>query len=147
MKAPRNKTIDLSVKDGKEYLDRCLTLKDAVRKDQIKDRVIRGDFFKATSLLPSGFADLVIADPPYNLDKTFSSAKFSRMDDDEYGAYTESWVKLIRPFMKDTATIYVCCDWKSIYPFSEISYLNSSVIYAPPKMEGHPTFRFVHHLL
>ena len=37
MKAPRNKTIDLSVKDGKEYLDRCLTLKDAVRKDQIKD--------------------------------------------------------------------------------------------------------------
>lgn len=113
MKAPRNKTIDLSVKDGKEYLDRCLTLKDAAKKDQIKDRVIRGDFFKASSLLPSGFADLVIADPPYNLDKTFSSAKFSRMDDDEYGAYTESWVKLIRPFMKDTATIYVCCDWKS----------------------------------
>jgi len=113
MKAPRNKTIDLSVKDGKEYLDRCLILKDAAKKDQIKDRIIRGDLFRTASLLPSGFADLVIADPPYNLDKTFSSVKFSRMDDDEYRAYTESWVKLVRPFMKETATIYVCCDWKS----------------------------------
>ena len=60
MKAPRNKTIDLSVKDGKEYLDRCLTLKDAVRKDQIKDRtagqgplvlVTRGRFLESDGRL------------------------------------------------------------------------------------------------
>ncbi len=113
MKAPRNKTIDLTVEDGKEYLEKCITLKDAAGEEQIKDQVIRGDFFKTAPLLPDGFADLVIADPPYNLDKTFSSVHFSRMDDDEYGAYTESWVQLVKPLMKDTASIYVCCDWKS----------------------------------
>ena len=85
MKAPRNKTIDLSVKDGKEYLDRCLILKDAAKKDQIKDRIIRGDLFRTASLLPSGFADLVIADPPYNLDKTFSSVKFTFQNNSRCG--------------------------------------------------------------
>ena len=112
MKAHRNKTIDLTVEEGKEYLEKCLSLKGSAAEDQITDTVIRGDLFETAPFLPDGFADLVIADPPYNLNKTFSSARFSIMDDGEYEAYTESWVKLVKPLMKDTASIYVCCDWK-----------------------------------
>ena len=63
--------------------------------------------------LPSGFVDLLIADPPYNLDKDFNGRKFKKTTDDLYIEYTESWIEKIIPLLKPTATIYVCCDWKS----------------------------------
>jgi len=64
-------------------------------------------------LLPRGFADLVIADPPYNMNKAFGENTFHRLSDSEYYDYTRRWLALVRPLMKDTGSIYVCCDWGS----------------------------------
>lgn len=113
MKADRNKTIDMSVEEGGEYLERCITVSEKVNLDTVLDRTILGDTFETLRLLPEKSVDLLIVDPPYNLDKNFHGNKFNKTSDELYEEYTENWVSLVTPLLKDTATIYVCCDWQS----------------------------------
>ena len=94
MKAPRNKTIDVSAESGKAYLEMCVP--EAEISKNMTDCVIVGDMFSASVRLPGGFADLMIADPPYNLDKNFGTDKFKKTSDEDYEAYTEKWVKIGR---------------------------------------------------
>ncbi len=112
-KAGRNKTIDISVEDGREYLDRCVTAESALTLPDFLDKTIRGDCLEVMSYLPTGFVDLLIADPPYNLDKNFNGSRFRKTTDEEYLEYTKSWLEKAIPLLKPTATIYVCCDWQS----------------------------------
>lgn len=112
-KASRNKTIDISVDEGKSYLEKCITLKSKADAESITDKTINGDTFDILPLLPEKFVDLLIVDPPYNIDKNFGGNKFKKTSDELYAEYTESWIKLVLPLLKDDATIYVCCDWKS----------------------------------
>lgn len=113
MKAGRNRTIDLTVDEGRCYLERCISINKKASVDDITDKTISGDAFSVLPFLPEAFVDLMIVDPPYNLDKDFHGNKFKRTSDDDYIEYTESWVKLLLPLLKHTATIYVCCDWRS----------------------------------
>ena len=113
MKAARNKTIDISVEEGREYLERCLRLSAPAKAEEVLGRTLWGDSFELMALLPEGFVDLAIVDPPYNLDKNFGGNKFSRMGEEDYEAYTERWLSLLLPRMKKTGSIYVCCDWQS----------------------------------
>lgn len=113
MKADRNKTIDISIEEGKEYLDKCISIKNNVLLNDIINKTIHGDTFEVLKCLPEKFVDLLIVDPPYNLDKEFGGSKFKRMSDAEYYDYTEKWILSIEPLLKDNASIYVCCDWNS----------------------------------
>lgn len=113
MKAARNKTIDLSVDDGVKYLDKCISVKSATSVDNITNKTIIGDSFKVLPHLPKAFIDLMIVDPPYNLDKDFHGNKFKRTSEDAYELYTEEWIQKTLPLLKKSATVYVCCDWKS----------------------------------
>ena len=113
MKAARNKTIDLGVEDGRAYLDRCLRLDTPAALGDVLDRTICGDSFAVLPMLPRGFADLLIVDPPYNLSKDFHGLRFARMDDAAYAAYTARWLDLILPLLKPDGSVYVCCDWRS----------------------------------
>lgn len=113
MKSSRNKTIDISVEEGKTYLRKCISVKDNIDLENIINKTICGDTFEVLDFLPHDFVDLLIVDPPYNLDKEFGDGKFKKMSDDDYYNYTESWIKKILPLLKDTASIYVCCDWNS----------------------------------
>ena len=113
MKSERNKTIDLSVEEGREYLERCVSVTERAALSDVLDKTILGDSFAVLPLLPEKCVDLLIVDPPYNLDKTFGESGFSRMTDEEYAAYTEKWIALVTPLLKPDATIYVCCDWQS----------------------------------
>lgn len=113
MKSSRNKTIDMSVEEGKTYLRKCISVKDNIDIENIINKTICGDTFEVLDFLPHDFVDLLIVDPPYNLDKEFGGGKFKKMSDDDYYNYTESWIKKILPLLKDTASIYVCCDWNS----------------------------------
>jgi site-specific DNA-methyltransferase (adenine-specific) len=117
-KARNNRTIDISAKDAGRYLKRCLREED-ISTDKYKgikdiaDRIISGDSLEIMRHLPKDSVDLIIADPPYNLDKDYNGMKFSRMSDSEYAEYTKSWVELAVPLLKDSGTMYVCCDWRS----------------------------------
>ena len=113
MKADRNRTIDSTVEEGRHYLDRCIKLSEQQSLDEIIDKTINGDTFEVLSLLPKNSIDLLIVDPPYNLDKNYNGNKFKKTSDDLYEEYTEKWISLVKPLLKENATIYVCCDWKS----------------------------------
>ncbi len=113
MKAPRNKTIDISLQDGKNYLSRCICIKKNAPLTQVIDKTIQGDSLQVLKHLPKNTVDLLIADPPYNLQKNFHGQNFKRCSDEEYATYTNTWIKLIKPLLKEHASIYVCCDWQS----------------------------------
>jgi len=113
VKAERNKTIDITVEEGQHYLKRCVSVCSHTEISTILDKTIIGDTFSVVPFLPEKFVDLLIVDPPYNLDKDFHGNKHKKTSDDMYGEYTESWIKLIQPLLKENATIYVCCDWQS----------------------------------
>jgi len=112
-KAGRNKTIDISVEEGQRYLERCIAVEAPVDLDAVVDKTILGDAFSVLPLLPDKFVDLLIVDPPYNLDKDFNGKKFKKTSDDTYAEYTDQWIQLVLPKLKDHASIYVCCDWQS----------------------------------
>lgn len=113
-KADRNKTIDTPLAEGAAYLERCITV-DQKQEDisSLIDKTISGDMIKVCSLLPHKSVDLIIADPPYNLTKSFHGTTFSRKKDSDYEAYTRQWLEIVKPLLKEDGSIYVCCDWES----------------------------------
>ena len=113
-KAARNKTIDTPLSEGGDYLARCVCMEtptDSITK--LLDRTILGDSFVVLPLLPKACADLVIADPPYNLRKSYNGHTFARRTAEEYEDYTRRWLSLVSPLLKPEGSIYVCCDWES----------------------------------
>ena len=113
-KTPRNKTIDTPVAKGKRYIDRCITVKCPVQNIRsVIDKTIIGDTFSVMENLPEESFDLVIADPPYNLTKTFSGTRFSRKKDSDYEEYTRQWLSAVRSLLRPNGSIYVCCDWET----------------------------------
>lgn len=113
IKISRNKTIDINIEEGRNYLERCIHVSEPCSLDIITDKTIVGDTFATLSLLPEGFVDLLVVDPPYNLDKDFHGQKFKKTSDDAYEEYTEAWINKVEPLLKGNASIYVCCDWTS----------------------------------
>lgn len=111
-KSPRNKTLSLNPSEAKKYLGRCL-FADRPLPPLPADRTIVGDSFAVMEQLPKSFVDLAIVDPPYNLTKDYHGRRFTEIGDDEYAAYTESWIEKLQPLLKPDASLYVCCDWKS----------------------------------
>lgn len=81
MKSQRNKTLDMTVEEGYKYLERCIkceTIKCKIKVSDIIDKTINGDTFETLTLLPNNFVDLLIVDPPYNIDKDFHGNKFKK---------------------------------------------------------------------
>ena len=115
-KAPRNRTIDFSLKseEGKRYGKKIYRFqgKEAML-DEVLDQTILGDSLQVMEKLPKGFVDLLIVDPPYNLEKDYHGNKFKKEGQEEYRAYTQNWLEKVLPLLKPTASVYVCCDWKS----------------------------------
>lgn len=113
-KAPRNKTIDTPISEGAEYISRCIKIEEPISDiGLVLDHTVIGDTFVVSSLLPRESVDLIIADPPYNLTKSFNGSRFSKKKTEEYEEYTRRWLTLVSPLLKPTGSIYVCCDWES----------------------------------
>ena len=113
MKSKLNKTIDLTIEEGKVYLDRCIKVNSRFDVGGILDKTLLGDTFEILSLMPEKFIDLLIVGPPYNIDKDFHGNKFKKSADGIYEEYTKAWIERVLPLLKNTASVYVCCDWKS----------------------------------
>ena len=113
MKSSRNKTIDFSIEQGQEFLRRCKRIQSPASLKQIENSVLLGDTFEILPLLPQHFVDLMIVDPPYNLDKNFHGEIFHKQNSDAYHSYTIRWVEQLLPLLKPNASLYVCCDWRS----------------------------------
>jgi site-specific DNA-methyltransferase (adenine-specific) len=112
-RAERNRTISLTETETYYYLSKCIRSVSSDTLADITDAIILGDALEVVELLPTDYVDLLIVDPPYNLNKTFSSTSFKHMSDAEYAAFTENWILKAKPILKNTASIYVCCDWRT----------------------------------
>lgn len=112
-KAGRNKTIDTTLEQGAGYLARCITAQDIRTGVSALDKTVNGDMLEVSTLLPRKCADLIIADPPYNLRKQYDGTVFSKKRTDEYEDYTREWLTAVKPLLKPQGSIYVCCDWES----------------------------------
>ena len=108
----RNKTIDTGIEQGREYLLRCVR-REELHTAELRDKTIIGDMLDVCAEIPDAIADIIIADPPYNLTKTFSETKFSRQSEREYEEYTRCWLTAVKPKLREGGSIYVCCDWES----------------------------------
>lgn len=113
-KTSRNKTIDTSISEGEMYLARCIVVNERVDSmKNIINRTINGDLFDVLPLLPKESVDLIIADPPYNLTKSFNGNKFAKKSSAEYEEYTRAWLSLMCKIVKPSGSVYVCCDWET----------------------------------
>lgn len=118
VKSVKNKTIDFDIntKEGKAYFNKCIIDNDTLKeykKEDIINKTINGDTFDVLKKIENNITDLMIVDPPYNISKNYHGYKFKDRDNLSYDKYTYLWVESIIPILKENATIYVCCDWKS----------------------------------
>jgi len=127
-RAQRNRTITISEKERISlkkqlfYPQNCRIL-----YSEILNRTICSDLFNILDILPDEFADLLIIDPPYNLDKNFNGFKFSKSDDDNYLDYLRSWFPKILKTVKQNGSIYICGDWKSTFCLYQIMRDNTII--------------------
>jgi modification methylase len=92
------------------------------------DRIIEGDCLAAMSGLEEGCADLVFADPPYNLQlegelRRPNNSKVDAVDDDwdrfassaDYDRFTRGWLSAARRVLKNTGSIWVIGSYHNIF--------------------------------
>ena len=84
-----------------------------VAVNAIENRIVNQDIFEVLDLVPEGFVDLLILDPPYNLTKSFSSTTFRKRSIAEYSEWFEALLIKLLPMLKTTASVYVCSEWCS----------------------------------
>jgi site-specific DNA-methyltransferase (adenine-specific) len=112
-KTPRNKTITLCNEEIDFYSKKLITLNKKCKTADILNKTINQDFFEVVNFLPDNFVDLLIIDPPYNLNKSFNKLKFSKIPVAEYSDWIDKIIQKLIPTLKPTATIYFCGEWNS----------------------------------
>ena len=120
-RAPRNRTLRIS-ENEQDMLKKRLFFpkKEKMTVSQITNKTICGNLFVIIDQLPTEFVDLLIIDPPYNLDKNFNGFKFSKSNDETYLEYLKSWFPKIIKTLKPTGSVYICGDWKSTFSLYQI---------------------------
>lgn len=93
-----------------------------------RDQIIHGDCIQAMRALPDGCADLVFADPPYNLQlggdlRRPDNSRVDGVEDawdkfDDFAAYdrfTREWLAEARRCLSDTGTLWVIGSYHNIF--------------------------------
>jgi len=120
-RAPGNRTITVSEKEISLLKKKLFyPAGNKITPSQIQNKTICADLFSILDFLPREFADLLIIDPPYNLDKNFNGLKFLKTNDDTYLDYLKSWFPKILNTLKPNGSVYICGDWKSTFCLYQI---------------------------
>jgi site-specific DNA-methyltransferase (adenine-specific) len=112
VRAGRNRTMTATLAESSLMRSNLLSPEE-VSSESYLNRTIIGDCFEAMSRIPINSIDLLILDPPYNLNKKFGSKSFSKIAVEEYTDYIRSIIVAARPALKKTASVYICGDWFS----------------------------------
>ena len=108
-----NRTLQVPDEEMTKLQQNLLTVASPLDVKTIMNRTIHGDLLEIIDFFPEKFADLIIIDPPYNLDRNFSGLKFKRKKDEDYYDYLESWFQKVVNTLKPDGSLYICGDWKS----------------------------------
>lgn len=112
-RAPMNRTITLTDNDYAIYGQHLVHIDNLVPLDTIINKTIHGDISAILPFLPPACVDLLILDPPYNLNRTFGTQTFKQVSDDDYRIWVEGWFIPLLRMLKPTTTIYFCGDWRT----------------------------------
>jgi site-specific DNA-methyltransferase (adenine-specific) len=112
-RAPLNRTLTLSVSELARYRSSLARIETPAGAESVRDKLFCQDVFTALPFLPDQSVDLMFADPPYNLAKTFNDRKFKPTSIDEYSEWLDSWLSQTIRILKPTASVYICGDWRS----------------------------------
>jgi site-specific DNA-methyltransferase (adenine-specific) len=120
-RAPRNRTLSISENERDMLKKRLFFPKnEKITVSQITNKTMCGNLFDIIDQLPIEFVDLLIIDPPYNLDKNFHGFKFSKSNDETDLEYLKSWFPKIIKTVKPSGSVYICGDWKSTFSLYQI---------------------------
>ncbi len=107
MRSVRNKTLQLTDDDETTILlslpERPVT--------EIPSGIYLGEIEQALNVLPNGYFDLIVADPPYNYGVDFGNSSDSRSEA-EYSTWVQSWIALLPRISKSSASFYISCGWE-----------------------------------
>jgi site-specific DNA-methyltransferase (adenine-specific) len=143
-RAARNRTVTVSEAERDALKKRILfPHNDELSLPHILNKTICGDLFDVINLLPAEFADLLVIDPPYNLNKNFHGFKFSKTDDGAYLEYLRRWFPKIINTLKPTGSVYICGDWRSTFCLYQImrdfTIIRNRIIWQREKGRGSKT--------
>ena len=113
IRSERNQTITLTAEEVKRFSNKLISVSNNAVSGDITNKIIMSDTLAALELLPDAFVDLMIIDPPYNLQKNFGEVKFRETNNADYVSYLMEWFPKVIRLLKPNASVYVCCDWKS----------------------------------
>lgn len=113
MMASRNRTLALTKADEKTLAPHLLQLTKPAKAAEVENRVLWQEMEEAARHLPKGCADLVILDPPYNLNKQFGDSRFAKRNMADYEKQLDAWVSALLPLLSKKASVYICGDWQS----------------------------------
>ncbi|MDM8520980.1 DNA methyltransferase [Anaerolineales bacterium HSG6] len=113
-RAPRNKTLTV---DQDEYVFLSNKLKkhnsnQPLSIENILNSTMHGDTLNIIEDIPANTFDLVIIDPPYNLNKNYNGFQFKSRSDDAYIDYLRAWFPSVVKTLKENGSLYLCGDWK-----------------------------------
>jgi site-specific DNA-methyltransferase (adenine-specific) len=111
-RAPRNQTLTIDDREKDNLQNRFIAATKAMSVSDIINKTFNNDLFAAIDFFPEKSVDLLVIDPPYNLDKDFNGYKFNKSDDDAYINYLESWFPKVIRLLKQNGSLYICGDWK-----------------------------------
>lgn len=114
MASSRNKTIRYEDLDAAKLYSKVQT--QFTTLEESLNTTFHRDAVELLSEIPTSSIDLIVTDPPYNKDKYYAGEKFSASDNMSYEAWLETWMKNCKRILKETGSIYICCDWQSSIP-------------------------------
>lgn len=111
--SPHNRTITLTEAEQDELSGRFVTLFQPATLSTILDKAICQDVQTVLDYLPDHPIDLMFADPPYNMRKSFNGRAFTALALDEYEAWLDRWLSKLPRILRSSASVYICGDWRS----------------------------------
>ncbi len=111
IRAERNRTLTVSESE-KPNLEPFISSINELKKGFQDNMIINADIYECIDYIPNNYFDLIIIDPPYNLDKNFNGNKFTAMKSADYEEYLRSWFYKVCDKLKEDGSLYMCGDWK-----------------------------------
>ncbi len=112
-RAPRNRTLTCTEAELASLSMDLLHLTEPVRPESLTHRIVNQDLEHALPFLPTGFVDLLILDPPYNLTKNYNGHLFRSREAEDYVVWFRRVLTSLLPLLRPGASVYVCSDWKT----------------------------------
>src|SRR5574341_2263774 len=94
-RAPRNRTLIVHEDEKDSLMRNTISLSAPVSAEKLQDKLIYHDLFSCIDFLPEGFIDLLVVDPPYNLNKKFGTNQFTKTSSASYEDWLDSWITRI----------------------------------------------------